>query len=115
MSVFESINESATSAIKSSENYIKSTEKYIRLKIFQQLSLSFSTLIKVAIIGSFAFFGFIFLAIAGAIALGNQLNNMPLGILIVGLILLIIALIAFGLRKFIDKIILRKISKSFFD
>lgn len=115
MNIFESINESTTNAIKFGENYIKSTEEYLKLKIFQQLSLSFSTLIKAAIVGGFIFIGLIFLAIASAIALGNLLENIPLGILIVGIILLLFALIAFILRKKIDKAVIKKISKSFFD
>ena len=115
MNIFESINESTTNAIKSGENYIKSTEEYLKLKIFQQLSLSFSTLIKIAIVGGFIFLGLIFLAISGAIALGKLLDSVSLGILIVGLLLLLFAFIAFTFRKHIDKTILRKMSKSFFD
>ena len=115
MNIFESINESTTDAAQSGENYIKFTKEYLKLKIFQQLSLSFSTLLKIAIVGGFLFVGFIFIAIAGAIALGNLLGDISLGILIVGLLLLFFGLIAFLSRKGIDKIILKKISKSFFD
>lgn len=115
MNIFESIDKSTTNAVKSGGNYIKCTEEYLTLKIFQQLSLFFSTLIKIAIVGGFIFLGFIFLAIAGAIALGNLLENTSLGVLIVGLLLLLFAWISFILRRLIDKTLLRKISKSFFD
>ncbi|WP_147677821.1 hypothetical protein [Algibacter pacificus] len=115
MNIFESINKSTSNAIKSSENYIKSTEEYLKLKIFQQLALSFSVLIKLALVGGFIFLGFIFLAIAGAIALGELLNSMSLGLLIVGGLLLLIGVITYAFRKYVDKKILRKMSKSFFD
>ncbi|MDY7396626.1 hypothetical protein UMM65_15355 [Aureibaculum sp. 2210JD6-5] len=115
MNIFESINESTTNAVKSGENYIRRSEEYFKLKIFQQLSLSLSALVKIAIIGGFIFLGLIFFAIAGAIALGKLLESIPLGILIVGLILVLFALIAFSLRKSIDKTLIRKFSKSFFD
>ena len=115
MNIFESINESTAKTVKSGQDYVKYTEEYIKLKIFQQLSLSFSTLIKIAIVGGFVFLGLTFLAIAGALALGELLNDTSLGVLIVGLLLLLFALIAFVLRKHIDKTILRKFSKSFFD
>ncbi len=115
MNIFESINESTSTAIKSGESYVKSTEEYLKLKIFQQLSLSFSMLIKIALIGGFIFLGLIFLAISGALAIGELLESFPLGILIVGLILILFSLIAFAMRKHIDKMILGKFSKSFFD
>ncbi len=115
MNIFESINESTSNAVKSGENYVSYTEKYLKLKIFQQLSFSFSALVKIAIVGGFIFLGLIFLAIAGAIALGDLLGSIPLGILLIGLLLMLFALIAYVSRKSIDKILIRKISKSFFD
>ncbi|QCX39179.1 hypothetical protein FF125_12295 [Aureibaculum algae] len=115
MNIFESINESTTNAVKSGENYVKKTEEYLKLKIFQQLSFSLSMLVKIALVGGFIFLGLIFLSIAGAIALGKVLGNIPLGILIVGILLLLFAFIAFLLRKKIDKTIISKYSKSFFD
>jgi hypothetical protein len=115
MNIFESINESTTNVVKSGEDYIKRTEAYYKLKVFQQLSLSFSLLVKIALVGGFLFLGLVFLAIAGAIALGNLLGSISLGILIVGLIILLFGLMAYALRKRIDKTILNKFSKSFFD
>ena len=115
MNIFESINESTTDAVKSGEDYIKYTEEYVKLKIFQQLSFTFSMLIKIALVGGFIFLGLIFLAISGAIALGNLLNNVSLGVLIVGAILLCFASIIFALRKQIDKMLIKKFSKTFFD
>lgn len=115
MNILESINESTTNVVKSGEDYIKCTEAYYKLKIFQQLSLSFSLLIKLALIGGFVFLGLIFLAIAGAILLGELLGNISLGILIAGLTMILFGLIAYAIRKRIDKTILIKFSKSFFD
>lgn len=115
MNLFESINESTTQAVKSGEHYLKHSEAYFKLKIFQQLSLTFSTLLKLAIVGGLLFLGLLFLAIAGAIALGKWLDNLPLGIIIVGLILLLFALLVYLLRKKIDKITIRRLSKSYFD
>ena len=115
MNIFESIDESTTKGVKSGEDYIKSTEAYYRLKIFQQLSLSYSLLIKLTLIGGFVFLGLIFLAIAAAIALGNSIGSISLGILIVGLTLILFGFIPYALRKRIDKTILNKFSKSFFD
>tara|TARA_R110002073_G_scaffold72537_1_gene177107 strand:- start:71255 stop:71602 length:348 start_codon:yes stop_codon:yes gene_type:complete len=115
MNVLESINNSTSSVIKSGKNYVKYTEEYLKLKIFQQLTLSFSVLVKIAIVGGFIFLGLIFLAIAGAIAIGDLIGSIPLGILIVGLSLIVLAVIAFAIRKNIDKTIIKKFSESYFD
>lgn len=115
MNLFESINESTTKAAKSGENYLKHSEAYFKLKIFQQLSMSFSILVKLAIIGGVVFLGLVFIAVAGAIALGDWIGNMPLGLILVGFTLILVAVIIYNFRSKIDSKIIRKMSKSFFD
>ena len=115
MAILESINNATNKAVKVGEDYVKSSQEYFILKIFQQLSYSFSTLYKIIIIGSFLLLGVIFITISGALYLGEYLNSMPLGCLIVGGILFIVAGIVFLLRKYIDKSVIQKIGKNFFN
>ena len=115
MNIFQSINESTTNAVESGNDYINHTEAYFKLKIFQQLSLTVSMLVKLALIGGLISLGSIFFAIAGALALGKLLSNLPLGMLITGTLLLICAMVAYFLKKSINKIVLKKLSKTFFD
>lgn len=115
MNLFESINESTKKAAQSGENYLKNSEEYFKLKIFQQLSLSYSLLIKLSIIGGLIFLGVVFLAVAGTISLGEWLGSIVFGVILVGVILLLLAMIAYLFRKKIDKIIIKKMSKSYFD
>lgn len=107
--------ESTKMGVKSGENYLKNSEEYFKLKIFQQLSMSFSLLVKLCIIGGLIFLGVVFIAVAGTIALGNWIGSMVFGVILVGVILLLLAMIAYLLRKKIDKKIIKKMSKSYFD
>ncbi|MBV7267852.1 hypothetical protein [Winogradskyella luteola] len=115
MSVFDDLNTTTDKASGIGERYIKTSHQYIKLKIFQQLTLSFSILSKVLVIGGFAFFGIIFLAVALAIKLGNVFNSIMLGYLAVGIIFMGIALIIYILRSKINKLIIKTFSSKFFD
>lgn len=115
MAILDSINNATNRAVEVGEDYIKSSQEYYTLKIFQQLSYSFSTLYKIIIIGSFLLLGVIFITISGALYLGEYLNSMPLGCLIVGGLLFIVAGIVYLLRKNIDKSVIQKVGNKFFN
>ncbi|WP_452219648.1 hypothetical protein [Lacinutrix salivirga] len=115
MSIFESLNNTTDKATDLGDKYVKTSHDYLKLKAFQQLSLSISMIVKLFAIGSLVFLGLIFLAISSAIAIGNALESFTLGCLIVALIFIICAVIVYFLRKHIDKKIIRKISIKFFN
>lgn len=115
MAIIESINNVTNKAVEVGEDYIKSSQEYYTLKIFQQLSYSFSTLYKIIVIGSFILLGVIFITISGALYLGEYLNSMPLGCLIVGGALFIVAGVVYLLRKYIDKSVIHKVGNKFFN
>lgn len=115
MGVFNAINDATEKAISSGETYVKTTQEYFKLKVFQQVTLSFSYLSKMAIIGGLMFLGLVFLTVSGALYLGEILNSLPLACLLMALLLFALALIAYYLRGKLDRKIIRKISSKFFD
>lgn len=115
MTVFESINHTTTKATDLGQDYIKKSQEYYKLKIFQQLTFSFSMLGKALVIGSILFIGFVFLAFALAIAIGDWLSNVALGYLIVSGLFFCIALIVYKLRHRIDQKIIKTMSPKFFN
>ncbi|GAA0715421.1 phage holin family protein [Aquimarina litoralis] len=115
MSVFDSINNSASTVLDTSKTYVEVSEKYFKLKIFQQLTRTFSYLSKLAIIGSLLFLGFIFLLVASVLWLGEILESYSLSCLLVATFLFIMTGISYLLRKSIDKKVIKKIGKEFFD
>jgi len=113
--MFETLNNAADKGAESGKKYIESSYKHAKLKIFQQLTVSVGMVAKIVLIGGLISTGLIFLAVAAAIAIGHHLDNVMLGYLIVGGLFFVLALIIFALKKSIEKVIIVKISKKFFD
>lgn len=115
MSVIDSINETTGKAIDLGESYLNKSGEYYRVKIFQQLTTSFSFFCKLVLLGSFVFLGVIFITVAGSIALGEYLGSLPLACLLIAGALFVIALIIYAFRRAIDRIVIEKLSATFFD
>jgi hypothetical protein len=115
MNVFKSLDKSSSEARNIGEKYLKASHKYLRLKIFQQLTLSLSLIIKFFAIGSFVFLACLFFAITAAMAIGHALDDLMMGCLIVAVILILLALLIFFTRKSIERIVIKTVATKFFD
>lgn len=115
MTVFESLNETTHKATDSAEKYLSTSKDYLKLKTFQQLAITLSLTTKLVVIGGFVGLALVFFAVASAIAIGESLDNLPLGYVIVGIVLMTIAIVAFLIRKKMDKTIITSLSTKFFD
>jgi hypothetical protein len=115
MSIFDNLKGSADKGTDVGKQFISKTLEHTKLKAFQVTALSLSMIVKLFIIGSLAVLGFVFLSFFTAIALGDYLNNVALGYLIVGLFFLILSLLFYFFRKFFDKKVIKMVSKIFFD
>ncbi len=115
MSVLKALDRTTNKAVSSGGNYVKTTRRYFQLKIFQQLSLFSSYVLKIALLGSFAALGLIFIAISAAFALADYFDSLALGYLCVGCCFFILGIIVYLSRRWLDKIVIKKLSKSFFD
>lgn len=113
--IFESINNTSDKAVDIGEKYIKDTQEYYKLKIFQQLTISVSLVAKALIIGGLLFIGLIFLAVAAALAIGRMIDDVALGYVIVAGVLMIMALIIYFTRDFINKTVIKTLSLKFFN
>ena len=114
MNVFESINNTSEKASDIGERYIDKSFKYFKLKVFQQLTYTISMMGKALIIGAVLFIGLILLAISAAIAIGDALDHVALGYLIVGVAFMIIALIIYRVRYLVDAKMIAKFQTKFF-
>lgn len=115
MNFIENINYATGKAIDEGGKYAKLTAEYAKLKLFQQISYSFSFVAKMVIIGAFIFMALLFLLVAATVAIGNALGSFVHATLIIGGILLLIALVIYALRKQIDRLVIKLLSKNFFD
>lgn len=115
MSPLSSISKASSKFLNEGEQYVQKSETYYKLKIFQQLTITLSTFTKILIIGSLLFIVFVFLTVAGAIALSDLLGSLVYGCLLISLFVGFITLLIYLNRKRIDKVIIRKMSKTYFN
>jgi hypothetical protein len=115
MGLINAIKETNEKAAEVGEKYLESSLKYYKLKFFKQLSVSATTALKIAIIGGLALLFLIFGAIALALHIGDSINSYPLGFLITGCAFLVLSIIAYLLKNNIDRLVIRKLSKKFFN
>lgn len=113
--ILESINKTSDKALDIGEKYVKDTQEYYKLKIFQQLTITVSLVVKALVIGGLLFIGLMFLALAAAFAIGSWIDNTALGYVIVGILVLTIAIIIYFNRGFINKKIITILSNKFFN
>jgi len=97
------------------EKYLKDTQEYYKLKIFQQLTVSISMVAKVLVIGGLLFIGLIFMAVAAALAIGDWLDHVALGYVIVSVLFFIVGAIIYYKREFISHKVISKLSPKFFN
>lgn len=115
MNILESLDNSTSNAAEKGEAYLKTTKKYYELKVFQQVSILSSAIVKLAIYGSLFVLGLIFLVVSGASALSEYLDSVALGYLIAAGFIFVLAGIVYLCRKVIDRKVIKKLSKNFFE
>ncbi|CAM1333848.1 hypothetical protein [Tenacibaculum aestuariivivum] len=115
MSVLKSLHTTSEKAIDKGEELFKNSEKYYKLKIFQVLTSSLSMIFNFAIIGVFMLISFIFLALALSMSINNYFESESLGQIIVTLFFLSFALIAYFSRNYVENLVIRSLSKKYFN
>jgi len=114
MAVFDSLDETTDNAITKSEAFIRNTEAYYELKLFQMLSSSLSLLIKSTMIGALGLIALILLSVALANVLGNAFDSIALGYVLTSSVFIVLSVIVYSIRKTIENIIIKKLSKTIF-
>ncbi|EGV44395.1 hypothetical protein BZARG_718 [Bizionia argentinensis JUB59] len=115
MNIFESLNNTSGKMGDAGEIYVKKSTEYVKLKVFQQITISVSMVAKALLIGGLFAIGLLFAALAAALAIGEWLGNQALGYLVVAGVFLILTLIIYLARSVIDNMIIKRFSSKFFD
>lgn len=114
MGFTDSISETNDKAIEVGERYLESTVKYYKLKLFKQLTMSVSMILKALMIGGLSLIGLLLLSLAISILIGNALGSYAAGFIIVAVIFFLSAGIAFYFKDKVTIIVLKKMSKIYF-
>jgi nitrate reductase NapE component len=115
MSVLESLDQTSNKAVNLGEEYLSKTQEYYELKVFKQLTATTAMFCKAAVVGGLGFLVINLLIVAGTLALGNLIGNMVYACLISAGILCGIGAIVYALRSRIENLIIRGMSKQFFN
>lgn len=96
-------------------SYIHHSTSYYKIKAFKLMVLSITSMTQLLVVGSMLTIALIFLSFAASIGLGQLLDNLFLGYLIVGGFYLAVAGLLYLNRSQFERSIIKKFSESFFD
>lgn len=108
---FERLTDNLNKVVERLEDYGTSTAEYYKLRLFKS-AMKFSTsLVNMLVIGFIAFLFLIFISIGGALYLSSVIGNSFSGFLIIGgLYLVVLLLVIFVGKGFIEQRMLLKFS-----
>lgn len=113
---FEELEENTERLHQEARSFLETTLAYQKLKVFKLAMLSTSLIFKILLVGLGLSVFLLFCSLAAAFAIGEALNNISLGFLILGGIYLFFTILIYSLRKkLIEGLILRLFSKIFFN
>ncbi len=96
-------------------SYLDNSEEYLKLKIFKIIMGMVTSAAQLILIGAISFLAIFIISFAGAVALGNSLQDETLGFIIVGLFYVIVTVVCYVFRAKLNKPLLLKFSKNYFD
>ncbi|WP_430405577.1 competence protein [Fluviicola sp.] len=113
---FEELKESTQQIQEETKAYVESTVQYYKLWGFQFVMKSTRMIVRFLLLGFFLMIALLFGSVAAALAIGNAIDSVALGFLIVaGAYFVLIILISFLRLKFVERRFVRGFSKLFFD
>lgn len=113
---FEEVKEEFKDLKESTKEYIDSNIRYYQLWGLKISAKAVSYIFLRFIVGIFAMISILFLSLAAAFAIGNSLERISLGFLIIGLFyLLIIGLVLLFRQRLIVKPVIKKFSNIFYN
>lgn len=112
---FDELKQDLTAAEADVRSYLENSEEYLKLKIFKVLMGMITATAQLLLVGALSLLALFVLSFAAAYAIGHELQNDTLGFVIVGMFYALIALLCYFLRDRLNKPLLRKFSKNYFD
>ncbi len=112
---FEELKKDLLDADVNVRSYVKNSDEYVRLKIFKVLIRSITSIAHLLLIGSILLISILLLSFAASYGIGQALNNIYYGFLIVGLCYLLIALLCYFMRDKLNKPLIKRFSNYYFE
>ncbi|MGJ8716250.1 MAG: phage holin family protein [Maribacter stanieri] len=96
-------------------SYIEHSDEYYRLKIFKVLSKNVTGLLKCILIGVSSLFALLFVSFAACLWLSEVMNSYFSGFILVAGFYILIAILLYLFREQLNRPVLKKLSKYYFD
>ena len=112
---FENLKENIADIDSNIRDYVGSNVEYYHLKSFKVLMKSITSLTKILLLGAVILVTILMLSFAASYGIGHALGNTYYGFLVVGLFFVVMCLLVYLLRNKLDKPLLKKFSKFYFE
>lgn len=112
---FEELKRDLMEANTDIKSYLEHSEEYLKLKVFKLSMVSLTTFTRVLAVGAVVGMALLFLSVAASMALGTVLENPVYGFLVVGLFYVLLAVLIILFRERLNRPVLKKFSRHFFD
>jgi hypothetical protein len=112
---FDKIKKNMINADDHIRSYVENSNEYVRLKIFKILMRSLTSFAQIFLIGSVFLIALLLLSIAISLCIGQAMDNVYYGYLIVGSCYLLFGAICFVFRRKFNKPLIRKFSRYYFE
>ena len=113
--VLEELKKDLTEAEADVRFYLDHSEEYFQLKVFKVLMASVTSMAQMVLIGAIGMLTLFIVSIGVSLALNEVLNSFYIGFILTGIFYLFIGVICYFLRDKLNKPLLRKFSKHYFD
>ena len=112
---FEELKENLSVADHDVRSYIEHNKEYYKLLVFKILMQVITSFTKMLFISAIILFVLFLLSLTASIAIGQAMDNMLFGFLIVSVFFVVLGIILYLLRNKLDKPLIKMFSKYYFD
>ncbi len=112
---FEEIKKDLAEVEADVRSYLENSEEYLKLKVFKVIMGMVALAAQIVLVVSITLLALIFLSFAASFAIGKALNDDYLGFIIVGAFYVLIGIICYVFRNRLNKPLIKKFSKRYFD
>ena len=112
---FEEIKKDLAEVEADVRSYLENSEEYLKLKVFKVIMGMVTLASQIVLMVIIALLALIILSFAASYAIGKALNDDYLGFVIVGGFYVLIGIICYVFRNRLNKPLIKKFSKRYFD
>lgn len=112
---FEELSRDLMEANADMRSYLQSSEEHLKLKAFKVSMKAITSIAQTLLVGAVALLALFVLSLAASYGIGQALDNIFYGFLIVGSFYVLLGIICYLLRERLNAPLLRKFSEFYFD